>query len=98
MALDSPTAVRTLNALMDDGLTAKLAMTSFTTPSGRLDARRQRDLRLRLGDEGEAGLGAAGRNDVWFYRTGGAAPGLEPIDRKPQILVLTGALDQDVGR
>ncbi len=95
MAIDSPTAVRTLNALMDDGLTAKLALTSFTTPSGRL-----MPAGSAIFDAGSATkprLAATGRaNDVWFYRTSGAGPATEPIDRKPRILVLTGALNQDV--
>ena len=95
LAIDSPTAVRTLNALMDEGLTARLALGSFTTPSGRtmpagsaiFDAASATKVRL-------ASVGRA--NDVWFYRVNGATPATEPIDRKPRILVLTGALNQDV--
>ena len=33
--IDSATAVRTLNSLLDSGLTAKLALAQFTTPGGR---------------------------------------------------------------
>jgi hypothetical protein len=95
MAIDSPTAVRTLNALMDDGLTAKLALTSFTTPSGRLMP--AGSAIFDAGSATKTRLAATGRaNDVWFYRASGAGPATEPIDRKPRILVLTGALNQDV--
>jgi len=95
LAIDSPTAVRTLNALMDEGLTANLALGSFSTPSGRLmpagsaifDA--DSTTKTRLASTGRD-------NDVWFYRTGGTAPATEAIDRKPRILVLAGALNQDV--
>ena len=42
-------------------------------------------------------LASIGRaNDVWFHRVGTSAPPTEPIDRMPRILVLTGALNQDV--
>jgi hypothetical protein len=95
IAVDSPTAVRTLNALMDDGLTAQLAQSSFTSASGRtmpagsaiFDASSATKVKL-------ASVGRA--NDVWFYRVNGAATATEPIDRKPRILVLTGGLNQDV--
>ena len=33
---------------------------------------------------------------MWFHRVGASAPPTEPIDRKPRIMVLTGALNQDV--
>ena len=95
LAIDSPTAVRTLNALMDGGLTARLAQNPFTTPSGRT-----MPAGSAIFDGASATrvkLASIGRdNDVWFYRVNGAAPATEPIDRKPRILVLTGARNQDV--
>lgn len=94
LAIDSPTAVRTLNALMDEGLTAQLAQSAFTSASGRtmpagsaiFDA--SSATKVKLASTGRA-------NDVWFYRVSGAATATEPIDRKPRILVLAGALNQD---
>jgi hypothetical protein len=95
LKIDSPTAVRTLNALMDEGLTAELALAPFasaggaTLPTGSAIFAADPATRVRL-----ASLGRA--NDVWFYRVGTSTPPTEPIDRMPRILVLTGALNQDV--
>jgi Zinc carboxypeptidase len=95
LKIDSPTAVRTLNALMDEGLTAKLALAPFTSadgtalPTGSAIFAADAATRVQL-----ASLGRA--NDVWFYRVGTSAPPTEPIDRKPRILVLTGAFNQDL--
>lgn len=95
LAIDSPTAVRTLNALMDEGLTAKLALTSFTTPSGRLMP--AGSAIFDADSATKTKLARFGRNnDVWFYRTPSAIPATEAIDRKPRILVLTAASNQDV--
>ena len=95
LAIDSPTAVRTINALMDEGLTAKLALGSFMTPSGRVMP--AGSAIFDAGSATKTRLASIGRaNDVWFYRTNGGAPATEPIDRKPRILVLTGARNQDV--
>ena len=50
-----------------------------------------------IGDEGRSWRRSAGTNDVLVLpRTPSATPATEPIDRKPRILVLTGALNQDV--
>lgn len=95
IAIDSPTAVRTLNALMDAGLSAEMTRDPFTSASGR---------NMPAGSAIFGGssstkvkLAAIGRaNDVWFYRVNGATGPTEPIDRKPRILVLSGALNQDV--
>ena len=54
LAIDSPTAVRTLNALLAGGTTAQLAMTSFAGPSGETLPAGSVDLRGRPGDEGRA--------------------------------------------
>jgi hypothetical protein len=80
---------------MDEGLTAELALGSFTTPSGRVMP--AGSAIFDAGSATKTRLASIGRaNDVWFYRTNGAAPATEPIDRKPRILVLTGARNQDV--
>ena len=95
LEIDSPTAVRTLNALMGAGLTAELALAPSAAASGAV---------LPTGSAIFAAdpatkvqLAAIGRtNDVWFQRVGTSKPPTEPIDRMPRVLVLTGALNQDV--
>jgi len=96
LAIDSPTAVRTLNALLAGGTQAQLAMTSFTSPSGEI---------LPAGSAifpadpaTKVALANIGRtNDVWFMRSYSVdLPTMEPIDRIPRIAVLTGAVNQDV--
>jgi len=95
LKIDSPTAVRTLNALMDEGLTAELALAPFasaggaTLPTGSAIFAADSATKVRLASIGRA-------NDVWFHRVGPSAPPTDPIDRMPRILVLTGALNQDV--
>ena len=95
LAVDSPTAVRTLNALMDDGLTARLATAPSTSatgaslPTGTVVFAADPATRVRLASIGRA-------NDVWFHRLGSSLPPTEAIDGKPRILVLTGAANQDV--
>jgi hypothetical protein len=80
---------------MDAGLTAELALAPFTSasgatlPTGSAIFAADAATKVQL-----ASLGRA--NDVWFHRVGASAPATEPIDRKPRILVLTGALNQDV--
>jgi len=95
LEIDSPTAVRTLNALMGEGLTAELALAPSVAASGAV---------LPTGSAIFAAdpatkvqLASIGRtNDVSFQRVGTSKPPTEPIDRMPRILVLTGALNQDV--
>lgn len=95
LTIDSPTAVRTLNALMDDGVTARLATapstsaTGKTLPTGTVIFAADPATKVRLASIGRA-------NDVWFHRVGSSVPASEDIDRKPRILVLTGAANQDV--
>jgi hypothetical protein len=94
LVIDSPTAVRTLNTLMGEGLTALLTVAPSASVSGAV---------LPTGSAIFAGdpatkvrLASIGReNDVWFQRVG-SLPATEPIDQMPRILVLTGALNQDV--
>ena len=94
LKIDSPTAVRTLNALTDEGLTAQLAQAPLTSaggatlPTGSAIFAADSATKVRLASIGRA-------NDVWFHRVG-TTPPTEPIDRKPRILVLTGSFNQDV--
>jgi hypothetical protein len=80
---------------MDEGLTAELALAPFTSaggatlPTGSAIFAADSATKVRLASIGRA-------NDVWFHRVGTSAPPTEPIDRMPRILVLTGALNQDV--
>jgi len=95
LAIDSPAAVRTLNALMDDGLAADLLLAPLTSasgtvlPAGSAIFAADPATKVRLASIGRA-------NDVWFQSIAGPAASTESIDRKPRILVLTGASNQDV--
>jgi hypothetical protein len=85
LKLDSPTAVRTLNALLGSGLTAQLATAPFTSARGdQLPAGSvlfSASARKALDDAGEE----AG---VWFHALAGSLPAREPIERIPRIAVL----------
>ena len=96
LAIDSPTAVRTLNALLGGGTPAQLAMTSFTSPTG--ETLPAGSAIFAADPATKVALASVGRtNDVWFTRAyTEALPALEPIDRVPRIAVLTGAVNQDV--
>jgi hypothetical protein len=96
LMVDSPTAVRTLNQLLNGGVPVQLAMSPFSSPTGEV---------LPAGSAIFAAdpatkvlLASAGRNnDVWFTRTyDDVLPAMEAIDRVPRIAVLTGAVNQDV--
>jgi hypothetical protein len=82
--IDSPTAVRTLNALIGGGVQAGLALAAFSDgPAGTAvfgaDQATQRALR------------AAGRDSgLTFRRLTGAAPAVEPIEKVPRFRVITG--------
>jgi hypothetical protein len=95
LEIDSPTAVRTLNALMAEGTTAELALAPSTAasgavlPTGSAIFAADPATKVRLASIGRA-------NDVWFQRVGTSKPPTEPIDRMPRVLVLTGTLNQDV--
>jgi hypothetical protein len=96
LAIDSPSAVRTLNALLSGGTPAQLAMASFTSPAG--ETLPAGSVIFAADPATKVILASAGReNDVWFTRAYAAdLPVLEPIDRVPRIAVLTGAVNQDV--
>ena len=97
LEIDSPTAVRTLNALIDGGLTAKMANAAFpaktggTLPAGTV---------LFGADSAtRAQLATAGRENGLLFRrivTEDFPSSTDPIDRVPRILALTGAVNQDV--
>jgi hypothetical protein len=96
LVIDSPTAVRTLNQLLANGMPAQLAMQSFTSPTGEIlpagSAVFSADPATKVA------LASAGRrNDVWFMRAyTDNLPAMEPIDRVPRIAVLTASVNQDV--
>jgi hypothetical protein len=96
LAIDSPTAVRTHNALLAGGTPAQLAMTSFTSPTG--ESLPAGSAIFAADPATKVALASIGRaNDVWFTRAYNLAlPASEPIDRVPRIAVLTGAVNQDV--
>ena len=92
LEIDSATAVRTLNALLKGGLTAKLATAPFTSggvsfPAGTV-----------LFDDTTAGvIGPAAQDAGLTLRRVTSAPAsLEDIDHSPRIAVFTNALDQSV--
>ncbi len=97
MVVDSPTAVRTLNQLVSKGVLGQLATASFSSatagmlPAGSVVLPADPATKVRLASAGRS-------NDVWFHRLSesSALPPLEPIDRIPRILVLTGTANQDV--
>jgi len=96
LAIDSPTAVRTLNALLAGGTQAQLAMTSFTSPTG--ETLPAGSAIFAADPATKVALASIGRtNDIWFTRAyASSLPVLEPIDRVPRIAVLTAAVNQDV--
>jgi hypothetical protein len=96
LAIDSPSAVRTLNALLTNGISAQLAMASFASPSGEtLPA----GCAIFAADPAtKVALASIGReNDVWFTRAYSSdLPAMELIERVPRIAVLTTSVNQDV--
>jgi zinc carboxypeptidase len=93
LAVNSPTAVRTLNSLLGTGLTAELATAPFMNALGK-----QMPAGTVLFPAGaRAALESAGVDaGIWFYGVTGALPAREAIDRSPRIAVLAGAVNQDV--
>jgi hypothetical protein len=94
LEIDSPTAVRTLNGLLGDGVAVQLALASFPAESGgTLPAGS-----VVFSAADAATLNGAGRaNGLTFRRVSTAdLPALDAIDRVPRIAVLTGALNQDI--
>jgi hypothetical protein len=90
LEVDSPTAVRTVNALVGQGVNAAIALApSRVGPAGTV---------LFGGDAAtRSALAAAGADSgLVFRRVRSGAPATEPVERVPRIAVLTGAVNQDV--
>ena len=89
LEVDSPTAVRALNALVADGAEAALALEAFNGgPAGTA---------VIDGGDRSAVQGAAGEFGLDFGQARDQAlPDLDPIERVPRIAVLAGAVNQDV--
>jgi Zinc carboxypeptidase len=94
LELDSPTAVRTLNALLGAGVTAQLATAPFTNALGE---QMSAGTVLFPASAKDALEDAGGDSGLWFIgvRASGLPPA-EAIDRSPRIAVLTGAVNQDI--
>ncbi len=93
LAIDSPTAVRTLNGLLGSGMTAELATAPFTNALGE---QMPAGTVLFPASVRSALEAAGGSSGVWFIGVRGTLPAREPIDRSPRIAVLTAAVNQDV--
>ncbi len=90
LEIDSPTAVRALNALVSGGVDASIALEEFSGgAAGNAVFGADRATERALDDVGED-------FGLVFRRLQGAPPALEPIERVPRIAVLTGAVDQQV--
>ena len=94
LEIDSPTAVRALNTLLEGGTAAQLATASFTSggvtyPAGSV---------LFAGDVATRNaLDKVGKDaGLTLHRYAGTLPAGEAIDRVPRIAVLTAAINQDV--
>jgi hypothetical protein len=90
LEIDSATAVRALNVLLDGGTPAELATTSFSGyPAGSVLFRGEVATKNALDRVGKD-LG------LTFQRFAGTLPASEPIDRVPRIAVLANAVNQEV--
>jgi hypothetical protein len=88
LELDSATAVRVLNSLLEEGVAAQVA----TTETGGLPAG---SVFFGADSATKAKLNAAGKaNGLTFRRASGSLAGLEPIEHKARIAVLVGSVDQ----
>ena len=98
LELDSPTAVRTLNRLIADGMAAEVALGAFTSVTGHTLA--AGSAVFPADPATLARLGMTGRDaGVTFRRvSGGALPALEPIERVPRIAVLLAPSTRACGR
>jgi hypothetical protein len=97
LEIDSATAVRVLNAVVGDGLTAEMALEPFETARG--DTLPAGTILFAADPATKVTLGAAGReNGITFrrVRTATLPDSTDAIDRAPRILALTGGVNQDV--
>jgi hypothetical protein len=92
LQIDSPTAVRALNALVRGGADASLATAAFSGgPAGTAVFGNDRDTRRAIED-------AAREYGLDFGRLGsGALPSLKPIERVPRIVVMSTFGDPPMG-
>jgi hypothetical protein len=89
LEVDSRTAVRTVNELVADGLTARLATEQFETRQGDMPAGS-----VLFRATARAQLRAAGRAaGLWFEPVQGLLPTREPIERVPRIACLCSAYE-----
>ena len=96
LRVNSPTAVRALNALLGGGVAAQLALGSFQTvggatlPAGSAVFRANPATRTKLNSVGQP-------TGLRFHRVAASAlPSLDPVEGIPRIAVLTGAVNQDI--
>ncbi|HSL64714.1 MAG TPA: M14 family zinc carboxypeptidase [Gaiellaceae bacterium] len=94
LELDSPTAVRTLNALLRRGLEARVALAPSTAPGGGVLP--AGSVFFAADPATKNALDAAGKEAGLTFRRATAPSATEPIERVPRIAVLTGAVNQDV--
>ena len=88
LEIDSATAVRVLNGLLDEGVAAQVATTETGgLPAGSVFFGADPATRARLDSAGK-------RNGLTFRAANGSISGLEPIERTPRIAVLVGSVDQ----
>ena len=90
LELDSPTAVRTANGLIRNGVAAQLATAAFTTA----DAVQAPAGSLIFSAGAASQLDAAGKASGVFFHPIGALPAAEPIERVPRVAVIVTQLAQ----
>ncbi|HEX2046063.1 MAG TPA: M14 family zinc carboxypeptidase [Gaiellaceae bacterium] len=92
LEVDSPTAVRALNALVGSGVPARLALEPFESSGGTLPAGT-----VVFPGTAAAALQESGEeNGLTFHAVAGALPAHDPIEGVPRIAVLAGAVNQDI--
>jgi hypothetical protein len=89
LEVNSRTAVRTVNELLADGVTARLATEQFETRQGDMPAGS-----VLFRSDARARLRAAGRAaGLWFEPVQGFLPAREPIEQVPRIACLCSAYE-----
>jgi hypothetical protein len=95
LKIDSPTAVRTVNALLQDGVTGEVAEEAFEStsggpmPAGTLIFPNTGSTTATLAEAGAtAGL--------WFERSRGPKPETTALSRSPRIALLAGGTTSDI--
>jgi hypothetical protein len=96
LEIDSPTAVRALNGVVAEGVSAQLALESFPAPDGGTYP--AGSVIFDADPATRAKLAAAGREAGIVFRRLEAASlaALDPIEGVPRIAVLTGGVNQDI--